>query len=272
MYFTHLFVAMLSVNCFHCQSILTLADAFKKDFIMHQTHLSNQRGGADHGWLKAKHSFSFGGYYDPSNMGFGALRVINEDRVAPSMGFGTHGHDNMEIITYILSGELSHRDSMGNQEKIPAGEVQKMSAGSGIRHSEFNSSDAVETHLLQIWIEPNVRDITPEYEQFTLADLPQTEGWRVIAAPSGEWRGATGAMRLYQDAALLNARSVDGATQRNYELSHHRAAYVHIAVGSATVNGVALVAGDAIKVWDESAISVVLGDDTEVLLFDLPSA
>lgn len=237
---------------------------------MLQTHLSTQRGSADHGWLKAKHSFSFSSYYDPNNMGFGALRVINEDRVAPSMGFGAHGHDNMEIITYILSGELSHRDSMGNQEKIPAGEVQKMSAGSGVRHSEFNSSDVNETHLLQIWIEPNVRNIEPEYEQYSLQDLPQAQGWRVIAAPKGEWRGVTGAMRLYQDGALLNARAVDGAKERSYDLGVKRAGFIHVAVGSAVVNGVELNAGDALKIWDEEKIDVVLGEDAQVLLFDLP--
>ena len=237
---------------------------------MLQTHLSHQRGSADHGWLKAKHSFSFSSYYDPNNMGFGPLRVINEDRVAPAMGFGMHGHDNMEIITYIMAGELSHRDSMGNQEKIPAGEVQKMSAGSGVRHSEFNSSDVNETHLLQIWIEPNVRGIAPEYEQYPLGDLPQTEGWRVIAAPNGEWRGATGAMRLYQDAALLNAREVDGVRERSYALGAQRAAYVHVAMGLATVNGVALQAGDALKIWDESMVEVKLDALSQVLLFDLP--
>ena len=237
---------------------------------MLQTHLSHQRGSADHGWLKAKHSFSFSSYYDPNNMGFGPLRVINEDRVAPAMGFGMHGHDNMEIITYIMAGELSHRDSMGNQEKIPAGEVQKMSAGSGVRHSEFNSSDVNETHLLQIWIEPNVRGIAPEYEQYPLGDLPQTEGWRVIAAPNGEWRGATGAMRLYQDDALLNAREVDGVRERSYALGGQRAAYVHVAMGTATVNGVALQAGDALKIWDESMVEVKLDALAQVLLFDLP--
>lgn len=237
---------------------------------MLQAHLSHQRGGADHGWLKAKHSFSFSSYYDPNNMGFGALRVINEDRIAPSMGFGTHGHDNMEIITYLLDGELSHRDSMGNQEKIPAGEVQKMSAGSGVRHSEFNSSDANTAHLLQIWIEPNVSDIAPEYEQYALDELPQTDGWRVIAAPNGEWRGAKGAMRLHQDAALLNAREVDGVRERSYALGVQRAAYVHVAMGSATVNGMVLQAGDALKIWDEPAVEVRLNDAAQVLLFDLP--
>ena len=237
---------------------------------MLQTRLSNERGGADHGWLKALHSFSFSSYQDPAHMGFSALRVINEDRIAPTMGFGMHGHQNMEIITYILEGELSHRDSMGNEAAILAGQVQKMSAGSGVRHSEFNSSDANEAHLLQIWIEPNVHGIAPEYEQYPLSDLPQADGWRVIAAPQGEWRGAMGAMRLYQDAALLNAREMDGARERSYELGDKRAAYVHVALGSATVNGVALQAGDALKIWDEPKVEVVLAEQAQVLLFDLP--
>ncbi|TDR31289.1 pirin family protein [Hydromonas duriensis] len=237
---------------------------------MLETHLSDQRGTADHGWLKAKHSFSFANYYNPRHMGFGPLRVINDDRIAPSMGFGTHGHENMEIITYVMSGELSHRDSMGNQEKIPAGEVQKMSAGRGVRHSEFNSSDSSEVHLLQIWIEPNVQGIAPEYEQFTLDDLPLTEGWRVIAAPNGKWHDAKGAMRLYQDAALLCARATEASSELQYVLDGQRAAYIHVATGSASVNGMTLHAGDAVKVWDESLIKVELHADAQVLLFDLP--
>lgn len=236
---------------------------------MLQTRLSNERGGADHGWLKALHSFSFSSYQDPAHMGFSALRVINEDRIAPTMGFGMHGHQNMEIITYILEGELSHRDSMGNEAAILAGQVQKMSAGSGVRHSEFNSS-AQTTHLLQIWIEPNAFNIAPEYEQQNIIDLPQHDGWRAIAAPKGEWLGRGGAFRLYQDAVFLVAHHADGGQKRDYALGERRAAYVHIATGRAVVNGVALSAGDALKIWNELSVTVEMGDNAQVLLFDLP--
>lgn len=237
---------------------------------MLQTRLSAERGGADHGWLKALHSFSFSSYYDPAHMGFSALRVINEDRIAPTMGFGTHGHQDMEIITYVLEGELSHKDSMGNQAAILSGQVQKMSAGRGVRHSEFNSSENTTTHLLQIWIEPNVNGIEPEYEQQNLTDLPQYDGWRAIAAPKGEWLGRSGAFRLYQDAVFLVAHHADGTQSRDYVLGEKRAAYVHIATGNAVVNGLSLSAGDAVKIWDEAAVSIEMGDNAQVLLFDLP--
>ncbi|MGL4767454.1 MAG: pirin family protein [Formosimonas sp.] len=236
---------------------------------MQQIRLAAERGLADHGWLKAAHSFSFASYYDPAHMGFSALRVLNEDYIAPTMGFGMHGHQDMEIITYILEGELSHRDSMGNQAAILAGQVQKMSAGSGVRHSEFNSS-AQTTHLLQIWLEPNQLGIAPEYEQHNIADLPQHNGWRAIAAPNGQWQGCGGAFRLYQDAVFLLAHHNDGTHNRHYALGEHRAAYVHAATGSATVNGVALNAGDALKVWNEVAVDLEISDNAQVLLFDLP--
>lgn len=231
---------------------------------------ANERGYADHGWLKARHSFSFAHYYDPANMGFGALRVINDDRIAPEMGFGMHGHQNMEIITYILTGALAHRDSMGNASTILAGQVQKMSAGAGVRHSEFNADTHQETHLLQIWVEPNVTGIEPEYEQTETDDLPRRDGWRAIAAPDGQWHGVSGAFRLYQDAALLLAHSDDGLDVRRYTLGDKRVAYVHVAVGDATVNAVNLHAGDALKIKDEAEIQVTLTDGAQVLLFDLP--
>lgn len=237
---------------------------------MFETRLSDERGGADHGWLNARHSFSFSQYYDPKNMGFSALRVINEDFIAPTMGFCMHGHQDMEIITYILDGELSHKDSMGNQAKILKGQVQKMSAGSGVRHSEFNSSASQTTHLLQIWVEPNVNGIEPEYAQHDLIDLPLIEGWRAVAAPSGEWRGQTGAVQLHQEAVLLLAHHDDGNENREYLLGLDRSAYVHVAMGQASVNGVELKAGDAIKIWDETQVRVTMGEQAQVLLFDLP--
>ena len=231
---------------------------------------ANERGHADHGWLNALHSFSFANYYDPAHMGFSALRVINEDRIAPNMGFGTHGHQNMEIITYVLEGELAHKDSMGNASTIRAGEVQKMSAGRGVRHSEFNPDEARATHLLQIWIEPNVANIEPEYEQNQIADLPLLNGWRAVAAPDGVWNELQGAVRLYQDGVLLLAHHDDGLATRSHALAHGRAAYVHIATGSALVNGLELQAGDALKINDEAEVSVQLQADAQVLLFDLP--
>lgn len=237
---------------------------------MQEVIRSDQRGGADHGWLKAKHSFSFAQYFNPQRMGFGPLRVINEDRIAPTMGFGTHGHKDMEIITYILEGELSHKDSMGNQAAILKGQVQKMSAGKGVLHSEFNSSNDQTTHLLQIWIEPNVTGITPEYEQLNLSELPKHDGWRAIAAPDGQWLGAQGAFRLYQDAVFLVAHHDDGLQNRHYTLSDSRLAYVHVAVGSATVNGHQLNAGDALQISQETAVNVTMTENAQVLLFDLP--
>ena len=231
---------------------------------------ANERGHADHGWLNALHSFSFANYYDPAHMGFSALRVINEDRIAPNMGFGTHGHQNMEIITYVLEGELAHKDSMGNASTIRAGEVQKMSAGRGVRHSEFNPDEARATHLLQIWIEPNVANIEPEYEQNQIADLPLLNGWRAVAAPDGVWNELQGAVRLYQDGVLLLAHHDDGLATRTHALAYGRAAYVHIATGSALVNGLELQAGDALKINDEAEVSVQLQAGAQVLMFDLP--
>ena len=231
---------------------------------------AHERGHADHGWLNALHSFSFANYYDPAHMGFSALRVINEDRIAPNMGFGTHGHQNMEIITYVLEGDLAHKDSMGNASIIRAGEVQKMSAGRGVRHSEFNPDEARATHLLQIWIEPNVANIEPEYEQNQIADLPLLNGWRAVAAPDGVWNELQGAVRLYQDGVLLLAHHDDGLATRTHALAYGRAAYVHIATGSALVNGLELQAGDALKINDEAEVSVQLQAGAQVLMFDLP--
>lgn len=236
---------------------------------MLETRWSEERGSADYGWLQAQYSFSFSQYYDPNHVGFSALCVINEDRIAPAMGFGTHGHKNMEIITYILDGELSHKDSLGNEAKILKGQIQKMSAGSGVRHSEFNASADTMTHLLQIWIEPNIKDITPKYAQINIIDLPLMDGWRVVAAPKGEWQGKSGAIALCQDAVLLLAHCDDGMKQREYLIGLNRCVYVHIAFGSALVNSVPVKAGDAVKIWDEPQVFVEMGGDAQILLFDL---
>lgn len=237
---------------------------------MLQIRPSEERGSADYGWLKAQYSFSFSEYYDSNHVGFSALRVINEDYVVPTKGFGMHGHQNMEIITYILEGELSHRDSIGNEAKILKGQVQKMSAGSGVRHSEFNSSVNSTTHLLQIWIEPNIKDIHPEYAQYDLIDLPLNDGWRVIATSQGEWRGQMGTIRLYQDATLLLAHCDDGMSQREHLIGSERCIYIHMAAGAALVNGSSVKAGDAVKIWDESRVTIEMGACAQILLFDLP--
>lgn len=224
---------------------------------------SDSRGFADHGWLVARHSFSFADYYDPAEMGWGALRVINEDRVAPGQGFGTHGHRDMEIVTYVIEGELEHRDSMGNGEIIRPGEVQRMSAGSGVRHSEFNPSPTTTTHLLQIWIEPRERGIVPGYEQQPLA--PGDNAWRLIASPDA----ADGSTLIHQNASLRAARLAAGAAL-DYALDPVRLGYVHLVRGSLSLNGLAMRTGDGAKIASESTLHFVAAEDSEILLFDLP--
>ncbi len=224
---------------------------------------SAERGFADHGWLVARHSFSFADYHDPDEMGWGVLRVINEDRVAPGKGFATHGHRDMEIVTYVISGELEHRDSLGNGEVIRPGEVQRMSAGSGIRHSEFNPSPDVVTHLLQIWITPRELGIPPGYEQQMLA--PGNNAWRLIASPDA----AEGSTRIHQDATLRAALLQAGA-ELDYVLEDERLAYVQLVRGALTLNGLAMSAGDGAKIAGESALCFVAQAESEVLLFDLP--
>ena len=228
---------------------------------------SEQRGHADHGWLRAKHSFSFAEYYDPAEMGWGVLRVINEDRVAPGTGFGTHGHRDMEIVTYILSGALEHKDSLGNGGIIRRGEVQRMSAGKGIMHSEFNPLPDQETHLLQIWIEPAQRGTRASYEQQELAVDGMRGRWRLVASPDG----ADGSTTIGQDARLWASLLVPGAAQ-DYALGAGRLAYVHVVSGRLAVNGVALAAGDGAKIAAESALQFVADEAAEILLFDLPPA
>ena len=227
--------------------------------------LSAQRGRADHGWLQAQHSFSFGDYYDPNEMGWGALRVINEDHVAPGMGFGMHGHRDMEIVTYILAGTLEHKDSLGNGGVIQRGEVQRMSAGSGIRHSEFNPSNDLETHLLQIWIEPALRGTPASYEQQPLPLEQMRAAWRLVASPDG----AAGSTTIGQDARLFASVLTPGE-QINYELRAGRPAYVHVVRGRLSLNGISLATGDGAKIADESRLLFLADEETEILLFDLP--
>ncbi len=225
---------------------------------------SQDRGYADHGWLKSFHSFSFAGYYDPAHMGWGNLRVINEDRIAPGTGFGTHGHRDMEIISYVLSGELAHKDSMGNGRAIPPGDVQRMSAGKGVMHSEYNHAPQDTTHFLQIWIEPNVRGIAPGYEQKTFAAPEKRGTLRLVAAPDG----AQGAVTIHADARLY-AGLFDGAESAALEIDPARKAYVHLVRGALTVNGQPLAGGDAALLAGESRITLLDGHDAEVLVFDL---
>lgn len=232
---------------------------------MIQIRPSDARGYADHGWLRAKHSFSFADYYDPAEMGWGALRVINEDRVAPGKGFGRHGHRDMEIVTYILSGVLEHQDSLGNGGIIRRGEVQRMSAGKGILHSEFNPSPDEETHLLQIWIEPAVHGTSASYEQQALPVEAMRGRWRLVASPDG----AEGSTTIGQDARLW-ASVLSPGEPMSYSLATGRLAYVHVVTGSLTLNGQALAAGDGAKIAEETDLRFVADDAAEVLLFDLP--
>ena len=225
---------------------------------------SEERGLADHGWLQARHSFSFAGYHDPAHMDWGNLRVINEDRIAAGKGFGTHGHRDMEIITYVLAGNLAHQDSMGNVKGIPPGDVQRMSAGSGVQHSEFNHAPDATTHLLQIWITPNVTDIAPSYEQKTFADSEKRGTLRLVASHDG----AGGSVTIHADAALY-AGLFDGSERAALSLSPARKAYVQLVRGQLKVNGLTLHAGDAAKVQGESSLAFSDGVDAEVLVFDL---
>ena len=231
---------------------------------MMQVRKGNERGFGDHGWLRSFHSFSFADYYDPDNMGFGALRVINEDRVTPGMGFGTHGHSDMEIISYVLEGAVEHKDSMGNGSVIRPGDVQRMSAGTGVRHSEFNPSKTDGVHFLQIWIEPGVKGIAPSYEEKHFDAASKRGKLRLVASSDAR----EGSVKLHQDASLY-AALVDGAEKVTHTLAAGRRAYVHVARGSVSVNAQALAAGDALKVSGLSEITLEHGDKAEVLLFDL---
>jgi quercetin 2,3-dioxygenase len=225
---------------------------------------AGERGFADHGWLKSSHSFSFAGYHDPDHMGFGNLRVINEDRVAAGRGFGTHSHRDMEIISYVLSGELAHRDSMGNVKGIPPGDVQRMSAGTGVQHSEFNHAEGQTTHFLQIWIEPNALGIAPGYEQKTFPDAEKRGALRLVASPDG----ANGSVLIHADARLY-AGLFDGAEAATLALDSARKTYVQLIRGQLEVNGQALHAGDALALESENRLQLAHGKEAEVLVFDL---
>jgi redox-sensitive bicupin YhaK (pirin superfamily) len=231
---------------------------------MLQIRRSQERGYADHGWLRSYHSFSFAGYFDAAHMGFGNLRVINEDRVAAGAGFGTHGHRDMEIISYVLSGELAHKDSMGNVESIPPGDVQRMSAGRGVMHSEFNHKADETTHFLQIWIEPKFKGVAPGYEQKSFAQEEKRGRLRLVASPDG----ADGSVGMNADARLY-AGLFDGAESATLALDPQRKAYVHLVRGELEVNGQKLVGGDAAKLDGETQLSLAAGKDAEVLVFDL---
>ncbi len=226
---------------------------------------SSERGHANHGWLDSFHSFSFAGYQDPEHMGFGALRVINEDRIGPGSGFGTHGHRDMEIITYVLDGTLAHKDSMGNGSTMRPGDVQRMSAGRGVMHSEYNHEKSAATHFLQIWIEPSVRGLDPSYEQKHFEAAAKRGRLRLLASPDGR----EGSVMIHQDAYLY-AAVLDGRERASHVLGAGRRAYVHVARGRLKVNGTGLAAGDALKATNTVQIDLDDGVGAEVLLFDLP--
>ena len=232
---------------------------------MNEIRRSTDRGYADHGWLKSFHTFSFADYFDPQHVEFGPLRVINEDRVQAGAGFGTHGHKDMEIISYVLAGELAHKDSMGNGSTIRPGDVQRMSAGSGVRHSEFNPSSGEPVHFLQIWIQPNARGIEPSYEEKRFSAEEKRGHLRIIASPDQ----ADGSVLLHQDAHVY-AGLFDGAETATLRVEAGRRIYVHVARGAVTANDVALNTGDALKVTDKTELVLKQGSQAEVLVFDLP--
>lgn len=231
---------------------------------MLEVRKSEDRGHANHGWLDSYHSFSFAEYYDEQHMGFGPLRVINEDRVNAGGGFGTHGHRDMEIISYVLDGELAHKDSMGTGSVIRPGDVQRMSAGSGVRHSEFNHAKDQTTHFLQIWIQPNVTGIPPSYEEKNFSAEEKRGRLRLVASPDGE----NGSVLIHQDAKLY-AGLFDGAETASLAIGADRLAYIHVARGTVTVNGVTLKNGDALKLSDVAIVDISGGQQAEVLVFDL---
>jgi redox-sensitive bicupin YhaK (pirin superfamily) len=231
---------------------------------MLQIRKSQERGYADHGWLRSYHSFSFADYYDPEHVEFGALRVINEDRVAPGKGFGTHAHRDMEIISYVLEGQLEHKDSIGTGSVIAPDDVQRMTAGSGVRHSEFNPSRDQPVHFLQVWIQPDERGIPPSYEQKRFEATAKRGRLRLIASPDGR----EGSVTIHQDAYVY-AGLFDKNEGAVHPLDRRRRAYVHVARGEISVNGEALKAGDAAKLTEVAEVRLERGNGAEVLVFDL---
>ncbi len=224
---------------------------------------AEERGHANHGWLDTWHSFSFANYYDPGFMGFSALRVINEDVIDAGQGFGTHPHKDMEILTYVLEGAVEHQDSMGNKEQVPAGEFQIMSAGTGVRHSEYNPSATEPLRLYQIWIIPEVEGIKPRYEQRRF-DAPQ--GRQLVLSPDAR----DGSLKVFQDMTLWRWALVNGE-QSDYTIGAGRRVWIQVVKGAVTVNGIQATTSDGLAVWDEHAITVTATEDSEVLLFDLPA-
>jgi quercetin 2,3-dioxygenase len=237
----------------------------RKEKAMIQIRKGSERGHADHGWLQSWHTFSFADYHDPAEMGWHGLRVINEDIVQPGKGFGMHGHRDMEIVTWILDGALEHKDSMGNGEVIRPGEAQRMSAGKGVLHSEFNPSQEKATHLLQIWIEPNVRGVRPSYEQTFFPTEERRGKLRLVASHDGR----EGSVTIHQDAALYAALLAPGEAVR-HALAEGRHAYLHVARGAVRLNSQSLQDGDGAKIADEENLEIVASEDAEILLFDLP--
>ena len=232
---------------------------------MGEIRRSAERGRADHGWLRSFHSFSFADYHDPGQMGFGPLRVINEDRVQAGRGFGSHGHRDMEILSYVLEGALAHRDSMGNGSVLRRGDVQRMSAGTGVTHSEYNGSDRDSVHFLQIWIEPDARGLAPGYEEKHFDDAAKRGRLRLIAAPDGR----DGSITIHQDAAVY-AALLDGCESVEFAQKAGRRTYVHVIRGSALVDAESLGAGDAVKISGEARVRIYGARGAELLLFDLP--
>ena len=232
---------------------------------MNQIRRSNERGYADHGWLKSFHSFSFADYFDPEHVEFGPLRVINEDRVTPGQGFGTHGHRDMEIISYVLAGELAHKDSMGNGSTIRPGDVQRMSAGRGVLHSEFNPSKDQPVHFLQIWIQPDQQRIEPSYEEKSFSNEDKRGRLRVIASSDR----TDGSVLIHQDARVY-AGLFNGTEQAVLQVKPGRWVYMHVARGSIVANNTKLTAGDALKLTDTTELTLSGGQDAEVIVFDLP--
>jgi redox-sensitive bicupin YhaK (pirin superfamily) len=231
---------------------------------MLQIRRAEDRGHADHGWLDTYHTFSFADYYDPAHMGFRALRVINEDRVQPGMGFGTHGHKDMEIVTYVLEGALEHKDSMGNGSVLRPGEFQRMSAGTGVRHSEFNPSATEPVHLYQIWLLPGRNGIQPSYEQKFFSEDGKQARFQLVASPDG----ADESLRIHQDARVYLSK-LDAGQKVTHEFSSGRHAWLQVLRGSVTVNGRVLKTSDGVAVSDEPLLTVVAEDPAEVMLFEL---